>query len=451
MDRDTIFISHATPEDNSFTIWLASRLKSLGYKVWIDKEGLLGGETFWQEIDGIIRNRAVKFLLVYSNNICYNQEPGNLKSGIRDELELGKSIGRKNGLKDFIIPLKIDDSPYDLFVGANTLNHIHFADNWAEGLKILIQKLKKDNIPNQSNESTVISEWFENEYTSSKGIIPKEELYYSSWWSFEELPENIYINRYDNKNQAECIYSLNSSIPIGKISNVLTTFSDKLENIVISDSGEEFTVEPKESYTFNLAEVLLGTERNAFPTDRDIQNHFKKLLRRTFHLLMRKQGLYWYSMSGKNLSYYFPKDLLPKDQVYFKYPIKKGGKKRKKLLGKHKSLKWHYSISQIPILNPILGYSIKHHLIFTSDGHKPLDDNKTMHSNRRAKGKRFFNEEWRDLQLAFIQGLKNRKGQISIESGAAQKIVMKEYPEYYWAEFGYNEPTKELQVEDNDN
>lgn len=53
--RDTIFIGHATPEDNEFTIWLASRLELLGYKVWIDKKELLGGETFWETIESAIK------------------------------------------------------------------------------------------------------------------------------------------------------------------------------------------------------------------------------------------------------------------------------------------------------------------------------------------------------------------------------------------------------------
>ena len=48
--KDQIFISHATPEDNEFTIWIASRLEMLGYKVWIDKKELLGGERFWPTI-----------------------------------------------------------------------------------------------------------------------------------------------------------------------------------------------------------------------------------------------------------------------------------------------------------------------------------------------------------------------------------------------------------------
>ena len=65
-ERNSIFISHATPEDNDFTIWLASRLQAYGYNVWIDKQALLGGEKFWQEIDQVIRHKARKFLMVYS-------------------------------------------------------------------------------------------------------------------------------------------------------------------------------------------------------------------------------------------------------------------------------------------------------------------------------------------------------------------------------------------------
>lgn len=47
--KDIIFISHATPEDNEFAIWLASRLENAGYNVWIDKNELIGGEEFWDD------------------------------------------------------------------------------------------------------------------------------------------------------------------------------------------------------------------------------------------------------------------------------------------------------------------------------------------------------------------------------------------------------------------
>ena len=254
--RDVIFISHATPEDNDFTIWLASRLELSGYKVWIDKKGLLGGEKFWGEIDNVIRNLAQKVLLVYSENICFNKEPGNLKEGINYEFELSKSIGKKEKIKDFIIPCKIDNSEYDLFVGSNTFNHLSFEENWAEGLKLLLRKLERDNAIRYDNlaDSTLI-DWFENEYITDCKIISRKELYYSSWWSVQNIPEKFYLFKFDNYTQANSVCSKNRNIPIGKISNVLATFEPNLNWCVTIDE-KEISVLPKESFEIVLNKIL---------------------------------------------------------------------------------------------------------------------------------------------------------------------------------------------------
>ncbi len=47
--RDAIFISHATPEDNAFTLWLGGRLTALGYRVFADVLRLKGGDD-WERI-----------------------------------------------------------------------------------------------------------------------------------------------------------------------------------------------------------------------------------------------------------------------------------------------------------------------------------------------------------------------------------------------------------------
>ena len=164
-ERDTIFISHSTPQDNEFSIWIASRLELLGYKVWVDKNGLLGGERFWPTIQKAI-DRSIKILFVYSKNILNSD--GVLKPGIENELEYGKSIAIQNGLSDFIIPLHIDDSQYHLAIGMPNINHIPFTDNWAVGLKQLLRKLEKDEVPkNKELNSSSFSEWYENEYSSN--------------------------------------------------------------------------------------------------------------------------------------------------------------------------------------------------------------------------------------------------------------------------------------------
>jgi hypothetical protein len=118
-NRQTIFISHATPEDNDFAIWIASRLQAMGFETWVDKKALVGGEKFWQEIDQTIRHRAIKFLLIYSTNICIKNEPGNLRDGIYKEYSLAESISKQEKIDDFIILIRKDNSEYNLFIGAD--------------------------------------------------------------------------------------------------------------------------------------------------------------------------------------------------------------------------------------------------------------------------------------------------------------------------------------------
>lgn len=67
MDRDTIFISHATPDDNDFVRWLGTRLTGHGYRVWADLFDLKGGTPFWTTIEDAIRTRAIKVLFVVSH------------------------------------------------------------------------------------------------------------------------------------------------------------------------------------------------------------------------------------------------------------------------------------------------------------------------------------------------------------------------------------------------
>jgi TIR domain len=66
VNRDTAFVSHAHPEDNTFALWLTLRLGEMGFKVWCDLTKLIGGETFWDNAEDAIRNSAAKFLYVLS-------------------------------------------------------------------------------------------------------------------------------------------------------------------------------------------------------------------------------------------------------------------------------------------------------------------------------------------------------------------------------------------------
>ncbi|HBO26291.1 toll/interleukin-1 receptor domain-containing protein [Culturomica sp.] len=429
MERDVLFISHATPEDNEFAIWLASRLEMLGYKTWIDKNGLLGGEHFWLTIQNVIRDNTIKVLWVYSKNIC--DKDGNLKDGIYKEISYAESVAKDKTIKDFIIPLHIDsEAPYNAFIGANRLNHIPFDYSWAEGLKQLLKKLERDDVPKTDSEQiSSFSEWYENNYISKCKIISnKHELFYTSWWQVDEIPNEFYIYKFSNAAQADAIRKINPDTPISLLSNILSTFNKNL-CFEIERENEKFQVLPENIYSYSLSNILDGFESENFPSHNDVQNHFKRLLFIIITAILRKRGLWKYEMSNKQPAYFLPiyEKIKP---IKFVYPYS-NKEKRKAVIGTMTGVGyWHYALSFRPILSPFLGFSLKSHLIFTTDGFNTINDDKKAHAYRRKKGKRFFNEEWRDLLLAMLQNLKDPEHEIKIKVSDTF-FKMKEWPETF--------------------
>lgn len=454
MDRDTLFISHATPEDNDFALWLASRIQLLGYEAWIDKNSMLGGEKFWEEIDQVIRNNAAKFLLVYSKNICQKDQngnpiPGKLRDGIYKEFSLAESLAKQHKLQDFIILLNIDGADYNLFIGADRLIQIPFYENWATGFRQLEKKLKKDEVPkNPSNTDNSFWEWYENQYVCQDEIIPKRELYYSNWWPIPQLPEFFYIYQFRSEKQAKEIYGQESQFPVSKIANHLSSFEPDL-SFEFGEEDNKFTVHPQNVFQIRVGDISNGFDSEDFPTQRDAENHLKSLLKRIFHLIMKNRKMFWYEMANKRQTYFYTPANLNSWKVKFEFPFRSKRKwKTKNLIGKYrKSEYWHYAVSCKPILNPIIAFSLKNHLVFTSNGFevwKDRDgniDKKKIHTHRRSKASRsgFFNEKWRDMLLAFINGLK-KDGAVKISLSKDFVLEMPLITEFFRANFGYNDP-----------
>jgi hypothetical protein len=91
--RNLLFVSHANPEDNIFSRWLALQLAKEGYGVWCDQTRLLGGEDFWADIEEVIRKHACK--LLYDLSASSNHEPGPLQ-----ELHVAQTVARREGWRD---------------------------------------------------------------------------------------------------------------------------------------------------------------------------------------------------------------------------------------------------------------------------------------------------------------------------------------------------------------
>jgi TIR domain-containing protein len=101
----SLFISHASPEDNAFTIWLGAKLAAAGYEVWADVLRLTGGDDWQRKLEDALRNRACEVLVVT------NQKSVD-KQGVRNEIQIASDAAKKIGDKRrFIIPLK--PGPFD--------------------------------------------------------------------------------------------------------------------------------------------------------------------------------------------------------------------------------------------------------------------------------------------------------------------------------------------------
>ncbi len=99
--RDAVFISHAAPQDNEFALWLSSKLSIAGYRVWVDRRRLRGGDDSWDEIDRVLRQEAIKQIVVFTKHV--------VKPGVKKELAIGDVMKAKLNDPKFMIGIRNDD------------------------------------------------------------------------------------------------------------------------------------------------------------------------------------------------------------------------------------------------------------------------------------------------------------------------------------------------------
>ncbi|MFG1691685.1 toll/interleukin-1 receptor domain-containing protein [Gemmatimonadota bacterium] len=137
--RDHLFISYAT-EDAVFARWLALRLTSYGYRVWIDEFQLLGGERYPAEIDAAIKERTFRVIAILSRHSIAKPNPVK-------ERTLALNLARERR-EDFLVPLNLDGlKPTELDWMSSDLTFIPFDQEWASGLAQLLELLQRSQAP----------------------------------------------------------------------------------------------------------------------------------------------------------------------------------------------------------------------------------------------------------------------------------------------------------------
>src|ERR1700682_1543943 len=187
--RDTLLLTHANPEDDEFTLWLALQLANEGYRVWCDLTKLLGGEVFWDDIEDVIKTCAAKVLYVLSRT-------SNAKDGPLKELHFAQGVAKKEKMKDFVIPLHIDDLPHgEITIEITRINTVPFAQSWGAGLAKLLEKLEEDGVPKDPKfNRTAVNEWWRTQFSSEQGLRQEPEEYLANWFPITDLTSHVYFH-----------------------------------------------------------------------------------------------------------------------------------------------------------------------------------------------------------------------------------------------------------------
>jgi hypothetical protein len=419
--RDIVFLSHANPEDNIFAEWLSLKLLQLGYQVYCDVIDLLGGEDIFGDIENVIRNKTVKFLYIVS-------KASNSKEGaFLDELRLAKSVSRSNKLNNFIIPLHLDDLPYgDMNIEILRKDAIEFKDSWAAGISKLLKVLNKDNIPiSQDLTPEAVANWWNIEHSKKNQVINRNEIYISNSYPIVTAPNIIHIHTLPSTIVWDTIKVIKPNNALYPYKNYVFSFIDA--NKITARYGKMLFIENTSSYEINRFRFDHNLDKFiVFKQRRDVVYN---LLKSVWENSALAENLLPYQLSGNNMCYYFPKDLVVGD--IYRYKNINNKMTYKKLSGNYRDAYWHYAIQAIPVIDKRYYLTFKSHIVFSDDGHNPWEGVKRSHKARRSMCAMWWNDKWRDLLMAAINWMSKNNDYIRLGTDNDERIIIIKKPVRY--------------------
>lgn len=414
MQRRFIFLNHATPHDNAFTIWLGARLAAAGYEVWSDLLMLVGGEPFWKDIDEAIRQHTAVFVPILTPaSVNLDRE------GVHNEIAIAVQAKRIEKLKDFIIPVQAER-----FRGGNPelqrLNYIPFADGWAEGLRRLLKKLQQLNVPRRTGpETEEMHRWLRVQSLLSGRVKPMEIELESNWLPIIQLPSSVQILETPAGREAWDRAVSSTRIPMRAHHRLAVTFAEG--KVVSEEFGGEIPVQTAyeletDDFLFDKAEDgprIKGIDARRMAVD---------MLRRGWEALAASSGLLPYEMSGRT-AWYFPVGLLPGEWGHFADPS--GKKRRRQMTGVRGSRKtrWHFALSAKPQILPIRRLVLNAHVVFSEANGTLVADPRLAIRYRKAVGRGWWNAEWRDRQRAAVAFLSKGMASFHLPLGGTEAVV----------------------------
>jgi hypothetical protein len=401
--RNLIFISHAAPEDNEFALWLSSKLAMAGYHVWIDRRRLRGGADMWDEIERVLRNNALKQIVVFTENVR--------KDGVKKELAIGDGARKRIPDPNFMIPIRssevaFGDAPPEFLRG-------HIIDaypNWHDCLKELFETLDAAGVPKRpSPDIEALTRIVEAREDGRRVVIERDEELLTNWFPIKP-PEFVRYFRFEGLQEQMQAWLKDCKLPHVQMGRLAASFA----NPHAFAASSSFDLQTPTQYEIPFIDVISGKNLGPYIEKSSASNDVVNLLRQHFDKLAESRGLLRVEFANKEVGWFFPDELLPDGKLVL--DTSTGRRIRRVMSGKFKDLRWHVCIIAKPRVWPELVYRIHINVVLTTDGKTALPGEKT-HARRRRLTKSWWNNIWRDRLLAAMHFLAAGSADVELDAG----------------------------------
>lgn len=439
MTQESVFVSHATPEDNGFVRWLGARLELAGFSVWHDLGRLKGGDYFWDKIEGAIRNESFRFLAVVSKVAVDKQ-------GVKDEWALAQTI--EKSIPGFVIPLRLDDYDFSLLpIGIHRKNVIDFANGWHKGLAALLDTLTEANAPKVSApDPRSARHWLAEMKEGAIVRTESKESLDSTWLSVISLPP-IETARILGSEREIKLTDLNRRIPWFEHEDRIVGFAkagDLVSNM--SKSVMLKAANGVDSATFiESGSTLDGKPVSAWEARKRVAN----LVRQAWELTMEAKGLGVHEQSGGRKVFYVTPELTKGRGEKVSFLDVDGRKRRKGLNGRseRKKANWCYAVGMVPQFDEPWRIELRSTIVFTDDDGMPLDTPARAHRLRMSFCRSWWNDRWRGFLRAFLALVADGGSEIKLSVGSGREVVVSATPIMFNSPVGLSDLIPSIDVD----
>ncbi len=393
--RDHLFISYAW-EDRAFADWLYARLTAEGYRAWMDRKKLYGGERWTEEIDIAIKQRSFRFLALLSRYSLKKPNPSK-------ERTIALALGRERN-ENFLIPLKIDrlrDTELDWL--ESDVTYISF-DSWATGLRQLLKRLETLNTPRplgQEGKGLAILR-----FLPENVVLDNPDRLYTNCFRFSAVPDTLRVARKTEASGAEEQDALPSLVyyPVGETHIAAFELGEAVNQGVLADALD---------VKWRETDAIFGVPP---------RNIVANLLRQTLDRELLRRGL---AQDPDTKVTFFPVGLMPNDKLRYTagsgraVPVNAVGVK--KLRGE----KTRYHLAPVFRVRQDMGADFVAQLkvrIYLTDLDGSRLDRAKAFGRRKALTSHWFNHQWLTRYLAIAEFLSQGKSVIDLCKEAALRM-----------------------------